>query len=198
MKRRVLVFLGFVTFLLSFSNCATITGTAKYEASFKVPDHPNASIMVNGNYVGKGDGSISLKRRDANKLVVTVKEDNCKEETTRFTQRSFRVGAFIGNLGFTAFSPIGFIVDAATGSIYKPNEKEEGVYEIDKTRFLYTIKYKAIPINSQKTGEDKNGFIQQDMFKSDQLRELKRLFDEGILTQDEYEKEKAKILEKNE
>jgi hypothetical protein len=36
------------------------------------------------------------------------------------------------------------------------------------------------------------------MFKSDQLRELKRLFDEGILTQDEYEKEKAKILEKNE
>jgi len=36
------------------------------------------------------------------------------------------------------------------------------------------------------------------MSKSDQLRELKRLFDEGILTQDEYEKEKAKILEKNE
>ena len=36
------------------------------------------------------------------------------------------------------------------------------------------------------------------MLKSDQLRELKRLFDEGILTQDEYEKEKAKILEKDE
>jgi len=36
------------------------------------------------------------------------------------------------------------------------------------------------------------------MSKSDQLRELKRLFDEGILTQDEYEKEKAKTLEKNE
>ena len=198
MKRCVLGFLGFVAFILSFSSCATITGTAKYEALFQVPDHPHASIMVNGNYVGKGDGTISLKRRDANKLVVTIKEDNCREETTRFTKRSFRVGAYIGNLGFTAFSPIGFIVDFATGAVYKPNEKEEGVYEIDNTRFLYTVKYKAIPINSHKAKEDKDTFIQQDMSKSDQLRELKRLFDEGILTQDEYEKEKAKILGKNE
>ena len=33
--------------------------------------------------------------------------------------------------------------------------------------------------------------------KTEVLRELKQLLDEGILTQEEYEKEKAKLLESN-
>ena len=31
--------------------------------------------------------------------------------------------------------------------------------------------------------------------KTDQLRELKKLLDEGIITQEEFEKEKKKVLE---
>ena len=74
---------------------------------------------------------------------------------------------------------------------------EQGVSKIDYDHFLYTINYKAIPkkdvvTNSKETS--KEGSYSDAQSKADKLRELKQLLDEGILTQEEYEKEKAKIL----
>lgn len=70
--------------------------------------------------------------------------------------------------------------------------------------FLWTMKYKPAhtfeltPITiDQKPVVKKIQQQNQGLSKADRLRELKQLLDEKILTQEEYEKEKKKILEEN-
>lgn len=65
--------------------------------------------------------------------------------------------------------------------------------------FLWTMKYK--PTHSYELSpsldtepEVKNESVTEKS-KAERLRELKKLFDEGILTKEEFEKEKKKILE---
>jgi len=74
---------------------------------------------------------------------------------------------------------------------------EKGVSKIDYDNFLYTITYKAIPKNESiiKLEENKEPIDSNSKSKADMLRELKQLLDEGVLTQEEYEKEKAKVLD---
>ena len=193
-----------VVFVLSFSSCATIIGGAKYNAKVQVPGHPNANITVDGQYKGQGEANFLVKRRDADKLAITVQEENCEPETTRFTRKSFRGWAFVGTLvGWTGVVPNtyiplpwGVVVDACTGALWKPDINETGVSKIDYDHFLYTINYKAIPKADQilPTETPKEKTIPENS-KKDRLRELKQLLDDRILTQEEYEKEKAKILE---
>lgn len=71
--------------------------------------------------------------------------------------------------------------------------------------FLWTMKYKPThtyeltPISDDvqpiiKTNPQQN----QTKTKAERLREFKQLLDEGVITQEEYEKEKKKILEEEE
>lgn len=72
--------------------------------------------------------------------------------------------------------------------------------------FLWTMKYKPfhnfelVPLSGVQTPV--NNAIQQNQTvvksKADRLRELKQLFDDKILTQEEYDKEKAKVLAEEE
>lgn len=205
MKKKLLLFLFSASFALSFSSCATIIGGAKYNAKVQVPGHPNASITVDGQYKGQGEANFLVKRIDADKLAITVQEENCEPETTRFTRKSFRGWAFVGTLvGWTGIIPNtyiplpwGVVVDACTGAWWKPDINETGVSKIDFDHFLYTINYKAIPKKDQVIipTETPKGATTPEKPKADRLRELKQLLDDGILTQEEYEKEKAKILE---
>ncbi len=68
--------------------------------------------------------------------------------------------------------------------------------------FLWTMKYKAVhnyELKPISTGIDKNSDSEQiknnSKSKVDRLRELKQLLDEKVITADEFEKEKSKILE---
>ena len=69
--------------------------------------------------------------------------------------------------------------------------------------FLWTMKYKPTHtyqlLPSSANLEDNKGEVQPDTVisasKAERLRELKKLLDEGILTQEEFEKENKKILE---
>lgn len=69
--------------------------------------------------------------------------------------------------------------------------------------FLWTMKYKPSrtyelkSLSETPTTDTKPKELQTTKSKADQLRELKKLLDEGIITQEEFEKEKKKILEKN-
>ena len=124
-------------------------------------------------------------------------------------RRSFRGWPFVGSLlGWTFYLtnapyviiPAGVIVDACTGAWWKPDVSEKGVSKIDYDNFLYTITYKAIQkkesvINPEENKEPLNA---PSKTKAEMLRELKQLLDEGVLTQEEYEKEKAKVLEMKE
>ena len=206
MKKRVLLLLFSVAIALSFSSCATIIGGAKYNAKVQVPGHPNATISVDGQYKGQGEANFLVKRRDADKLAITVQEENCEPETTHFTKKAFRGWAFVGTLvGWTGIVPNTYIplpwgvaVDGITGAWWKPDVNEKGVSKIDYDHFLYTINYNAIPKMDLKTDpkeSSKEGSSSEGQSKADKLRELKHLLDEGVLTQEEYEKEKAKLLE---
>lgn len=204
--KKLFVLLLFASFAFSFTSCATIIGGAKYNAKVQVPNHPNATINVNGEYKGQGEANFLVKRKDANKLDITVQEENCEPETVKFTRRSFRGWPFAGSLvGWTFYLtnapyviiPVGVIVDACTGAWWKPDVTEKGVSKIDYDNFLYTITYKAIPKNESiiKLEENKEPIDSNSKSKADMLRELKQLLDEGVLTQEEYEKEKAKVLD---
>lgn len=205
MKKRFLLFLFSVVTAFSFSSCATIIGGAKYNAKVQIPGHPDATISVDGQYKGQGEANFLVKRRDADKLSITVQEENCEPETTHFTRKAFRGWAFVGTLvGWTGIVPYTYIplpwgvaVDGITGAWWKPDVNEKGVSKIDYDHFLYTINYKAIPKKDVVTNPketSKEGSYSDAQSKADKLRELKQLLDEGILTQEEYEKEKAKIL----
>ena len=208
LMRKLVVLLCFATIVISFSSCATIIGGAKYNAKVQVPNHPDATISVNGEYKGQGEANFLVKRRDANKLDITVQEENCEPETTHFSKRAFRGWAFVGTLvGWTGITPTylplpwGVVVDACTGAWWKPDVTEKGVSKIDYDNFLYTINYKAIPKKESviKPEEINKGPIDSSTkSKTEILRELKQLFDDGVLTQEEYEKEKAKVLESKE
>ena len=205
MKKGLLLFVFSVAVALSFSSCATIIGGAKYNAKVQVPNHPDASISVNGEYKGQGEANFLVKRRDANKLNITVQEENCEPETTHFTKRAFRGWAFVGTLvGWTGLTPNyiplpwGVVVDACTGAWWKPDVSEKGVSKIDYDNFLYTITYKAIPKKESviKPEEASKELLNStNKSKTEILRELKQLLDEGVLSQEEYEREKAKVLE---
>ena len=197
MRKSLLLAVASAAFAFTFSSCATIIGGAKYNAKIQVPNHPTATITVNGDYAGQGEANILVKRKDADKLTVTVKEENCEPETTRFSSKSFRGWAFAGTvLGWTGLIepgiplPWGVIVDGCTGAWWKPDETERGVRKIDYDHFLYIINYGSKIEQKDEIKPEK----QEAVSKNDKLRELKKLLDDGILTQEEYETEKAKIL----
>lgn len=183
------------------TSCATIIGGSKYWAKVQVPDHPNAKIEYKGNYQGTGEASFTAKRSEANQFSVTIKEDGCETETKNFTQRSFRGWAFVGTvIGWTGLTinggpwlpiPFGVIVDGATGAWWKPDINEKGVSKQDYKHFNYQIDYTCFKSKTSTTIEQDKGFNS----KIDKLKDLKKLFDEGALTNEEFEKEKKKILD---
>jgi len=222
MKRLLFVFLSLAAFALSFSSCATIVGGAKYNARVRVPDHPNAKITINGRYQGNGEASMLVPRKDANQLSVTVQDGDDEPQTTVFNGRKFRPGPLVFDLLFFWLPPIpvGVIVDAAAGAWWKPDENEAGVSKIDVDNYLYTITYRPNEKKPNTTNPPVSAPMPQTpaattvseptvtpptvspiqpltKSKTEVLRELKQLLNEGILTQEEYEKEKAKLLESN-
>lgn len=197
MRKSFLHITVFFIVTLSLTSCATIIGGANYNAKVQVPGHPNAQITVNGRYKGEGEALFEVKRKDADKLFITIQEANCEQETTIFTGKSFRGWSFVGTLlGWTTSIgaiplPIGVLVDAFTGAWWEPDVREKGVVKLNYDNYLYSIGYNAIPTKEQVAIPVKSP---SGITKIELLRELKKLVDEGILTDEEYEREKTKIL----
>ena len=194
-------FLALLVITVIITSCATIIGGSKYWAKIQVPDHPNAKIEYKGMYQGTGVASFTAKRSEANQFSVKIKEEGCETETKKFSQRSFRGWAFVGTVvGWTGLTinggpwlpiPFGVIVDGATGAWWKPDINEKGVSKQDYKHFNYYIDYTGCKSKTSTT-------IEQDKHsnsKIDKLIDLKKLLDEGVLTNEEFEKEKKTILD---
>lgn len=189
------------------SSCATIVGGNKYIAKVQVNGHPDAGIYVRNRLEGRGYAAFSVRRKDANKFSFTIKKENCLDQTFSYKKRVLRGWAILGSIvGFTSGVfvgggivpvPVGLIVDIANGAVWKPDLGEAGIFKLDYKHYAYNIDYTGC-----KTQEDKQVIIQEPKpsllenakNKAERLREMKKLQDDGILTQEEYEKEKAKIL----
>lgn len=148
------VFYGLMVVMMmsTFTGCATIFGGSKYWAKVQVPDHPDAKIEYNGVYRGTGEANFKVKRKKANRFSVTLKEKGCKDQTTKFTQRTFRgwslVGSIVGGTvtiiyGGAVFLPLplGVALDGITGAWWKPDVNEKGVLKEDYNHYLYQIDY---------------------------------------------------------
>ena len=219
MRRLLFVFLALAAITLSFSSCATVVGGAKYNARVRVPDHPNARITVNGQYLGDGEVTASLNRRECNQVNVVVQEGDDDPQTVLFSGRKFRTGTLIADF-FLPIPPGTFILDAITGAWWRPDDGDSRITRESVKNYLYTITYNPkekkpsitstpVPVSTPQTPV--TGSISEPsttpptvtptkpltQSKAEELRELKKLLDEGVLTQEEYDKEKAKLLEAN-
>lgn len=130
-----------------FSSCATICGGSNYYAHINVSGHPKAHITYNGLERGMGQAMFKVKRKDADKLSIIVKEDNCQEQTFNYVGRTFRGWALAGTIvTFTGSAggvplPWGVGLDLITGALWKPNVMEKGVTKDDYKNFNYLVNY---------------------------------------------------------
>lgn len=191
----------FVVFVVFSSSCATIIGGNKYYAHVHIENHPNASISYKGVPEGYGSAIFKVPRSEANNFTITVSEENCEKQNFTFKQRKIRGWALAGTLltwttlvnGIIPL-PIGLVVDLGTGALWRPDIMEKGVSKIDIKNYNYVItnyncapKEKMPAVIPADPGNSKS--------KADRLFELKILLERGILTQDEFDKEKKKILD---
>jgi len=196
-KQNLFNLLTLIVLSAFLSSCATIIGGSNYYAKVQVPDDSDAKIEHQGSYKGTGEASFKTKRRDADNFSVTVKKEGCETQTKNFTQKSFRGWAFVGTLvGWTGIYsgipiPFGVVVDAATGAWWKPDINEKGVTKQDYNHYIYQIDYTGCDTKAETTINKKSNLKS----KADRLRELKKLLDEGVITKEEFEKEKKKILD---
>jgi len=189
--RNVFCFFSLLISISLLTSCATIIGGSYYYAKVQVPNHPNAKIEYKGEYKGQGEASFKAKRKEASNFSVIITEDGCKSQNIDFTQRQFRGWAFAGTLiGWTGIYggiplPWGIAVDGITGAWWKPDINEKGVTKQDFNHYIYRIDYTD---NQSKNKQNIKS-------KEDRLRELKQLLEEKLITKEDYEIEKNKILE---
>lgn len=177
------------------SSCGVIIGGSKYVAHVTVENHPNAVISYEGNAKGIGQAEFLAPRKYADSFSISIKEPNCDEQIFDFTEKSFRGWTLAGTLvtwtGVIGGVPVpwGLIVDGASGSFWKPSIHENGVSKIDYKNYHYMLNYTGCPDNYKETPTET--IIKS---KAAKLTELKKLLDQGILTKEEFDAEKKKVL----
>jgi len=143
-----------VTGTILLSSCATIVGGSKYYAHVEVDQNPNATITYKGSFKGKGNAIFRAPRREVDKFTVTVKEENCQEQTFNYKAKTFRGWSFLGTIvtwtSVTASGiplPWGVAVDASTGAFFKPSVLENGINKLDYKNYQYKINYTGCQVS---------------------------------------------------
>ena len=95
------IFIIMVASCFLFSSCATIFGGRNYNAIINT-NRPNATIIVNNQFAGKGHGVVAVPRKDANKLNILLKEKGCNDTVFSFRSRKIRGFALAGAIAPTA------------------------------------------------------------------------------------------------
>lgn len=112
-----------------------------------VENKPNAKIYHENQLKGTGTAVIKLKRKDANKLSFTVKDEGGQEQIFKYQSRTFRGWAFTGTvLTFTGLIsgipiPWGVGVDLAAGTLWKPNVNEKGIVKKNYKNYEYHLDF---------------------------------------------------------
>jgi len=146
---------------ITFTNCATIVGGSRYYANVRVEQHPNAKIEYKGMTMGTGQATFKVKRAEADRFSVTIRENGCDAETTTFRGKKLRgwalVGTFVSWTWWYGSLPLAFgvIVDGIDGALWKPDENENGITKQDYNNYNYIINYKGCKdTNSENRGQN--------------------------------------------
>ncbi|MEQ8519618.1 MAG: SHOCT domain-containing protein [Cytophagales bacterium] len=183
-----------------FSSCATIFGGSKYIAHINVKDQRDAEIIYKKRTIGYGTANQLVPRREADNFTFTVSKEGCISQEYKFESKTFRGWSLVGSIIFWTGIvspgiplPYGVILDGATGAWWKPNVAEPGISKGDYKNFYYTVSYDGCynPFNASE-----EVISDEELIKFQKLRELKGLLDQGVISKEEFDIQKRRILEK--
>ncbi len=168
-----------LTVAAAFSSCATVlTGTTQRVTIDSTP--PGASIIVDGYMMGTTPARLRLDR-DFNAIIDNGK-DISLELNGYYPEGYFLAVDIEPTTILNVFFPFGFALDAVSGAMMK--------YENDYYNFklipLEDSPLQPGPVNDQDNGE---------MSDYEKLIKLVELYEDGYLTEEEFESEKAKIFD---
>jgi hypothetical protein len=132
-----LLFFTLVAIWFLSTGCASITGGSSYYASIVVNAKPDAEIEYQGQVIGKGKAMIKVRRARADRVLFTIREENCEPHPVFFNSKSFRTGALIGDLFI--FGLFGVLIDGISGAFYMPDKNDFRVQKMGISSFLYLI-----------------------------------------------------------
>ena len=201
--------------IILLTSCATIFGGARYNARVTVKNASDAKVTYNGQKISNY-GSILIKRKDAYKINFLVERKGYKPESYSFRRKELRGlalgGSFVSGISVnqqtyngTTRTTYGFIpfvlIDLINfSSLWKPSTNESGVSKENYNNYRYKLNFHNSPVNIskkeietivvEKSEEQEDDFLTQ----TEKLRDLKKMHDDGILTETEFIHMKQKII----
>ena len=162
------------------SSCATILTSSNQRVTID-SNPPGAEILINGKNCGITPSKVRVKRElkalSEGEKDVTLKLDG-------YESNPYAINASLNPVAIINLaSIIGWAVDAATGAITKYDNYSK--FELVKTDG--NKKENKELANNKKVSQPTTD-------KYSELKKLKGLLDDGIITQEEFNKEKAKLL----
>ena len=165
----------------AMSSCATVlTGTTQRVTIDSTPK--GADIIIDGRMMGTTPATVRLDR-DLNALI-----DNGKFvelQLPGYAADGYYLGVNIEpTFILNVFCPVGFALDAVTGALMK--------YDSNYYNF------RMVPAQGNAVSNQGQGNMVQDASSEDDYEKLMKLvemYEDGLLTEAEFEAEKAKIFE---
>jgi hypothetical protein len=157
------------------SSCATIlTGTTQRVTVDSTP--PGAGIIIDGYYMGNTPARLRLDR-DVNALIENGKD--IQLELAGYYPDGYFLGTDIEPTTIlNVLFPFGFALDAVSGALMK--------YDSEYYHFNLVPLVEQDPVSADEAKEIDN---------YEKLMKLVELYEAGMLTEEEFEAEKAKLFE---
>lgn len=192
------------------SSCATIlTGTTQRITIDSTPQ--GADIIVDGRMMGTTPAKVRLDR-DLNTFIDDAKD--IRLELNGYYSDGYYLGTDIEPVVIlNVFCPIGFALDAVTGAIMRydndyynfrmvPVDPAAGPVQSPQSSSVQpvppaTAQPSASPAGDETAGDETNA-EEEGPDDYEKLMKLVELYEDGLITEEEYELEKAKIFKKKE
>lgn len=170
LKKNIALFLSALLFLSSCVSSTTI-----------ISRPPGARVFVNNEYLGETPVVYSDTKIAFSTNMVTLEKEGYEPLHTTFSRSEEpEVGAIVAAF-FSFFIPLLWVTKYKSSRTYELVPLSNTSRELRSESDAKVMDSEALPSTTTS--------------RSEQLRELKKLLDEGILTQEEFEAEKKKILE---
>jgi len=170
---RKVITISILAALVFSTSCATLfTGTRQ---KVTIDSNPQgAKVIIDGQKVGVTPANVRVDR-ELDALLEGGKE--IRLEMLGYRESGYELDAELNAVSiFNFFNPLFWGIDIVTGAV---------------TKYENYYNFELMPV------QDNNPTIQANISgdKYDKLAKLKKLLDDGAITQEEYDREKAKILE---
>lgn len=189
------------------SSCATIlTGTTQRVTIDSTPQ--GADIIVDGRMMGTTPAKVRLDR-DLNAFIDDAKD--IRLELDGFYPDGYYLGTDIEPVVIlNVFCPVGFALDAVTGAIMRYDSDYYNFKMVPVDPAMDPVppsSYSQVPAAAaqqqtppadDEAAWDETNVEEEGPDDYEKLMKLVELYEEGLITEEEFETEKAKIFEKKE